>query len=62
LNKEELPQQRKEPIIVSLYKKGDKIVIIEGYHCYQPHTKFYPVLLSRLTLYRYTLNYEVFYC
>jgi hypothetical protein len=23
------------------------VVIIEGYHCYQLHTKFYPVFLSQ---------------
>jgi hypothetical protein len=41
-NKKELPEQWKESIILRMHKKGDKIVIIEDYHCYQPHTKFYP--------------------
>jgi len=27
------------------------VVIIEGYRCYQLHTKFYLVLVSRLTPY-----------
>jgi hypothetical protein len=41
-NKEELPHQWKEPVIVPIYKKGDKVVvIIEAYHCYQLHTKCY---------------------
>jgi hypothetical protein len=43
-NKEELPEQWKESIIVPIYKKGDRrtVVIIEEYHCYQLHTKSYP--------------------
>jgi hypothetical protein len=38
-NKKELPQQWKEFIIVPVYKKGDKliVVIIQEYHCYQLH-------------------------
>jgi hypothetical protein len=46
-NEEELPDQWKESIIVKVQKKGDKtdlrVVIIVGYHCYQLHTKFYPI-------------------
>jgi hypothetical protein len=43
-NKEELPNQWKESIIVPVNKKGDKtVVIIGGYHCYQLHTKFDPI-------------------
>jgi hypothetical protein len=38
-NNEEFPQQWKDSIIV--------LVIIKGYHCYQLHTKFYSVFLSR---------------
>jgi hypothetical protein len=35
-NKEELPDQWKESIIVPIHKKGTKtdFVIIVGYHCY----------------------------
>jgi hypothetical protein len=43
-NKEELPQQWKESIIVPIYKKGDRLtmIIIEESPSYQPLTKFYP--------------------
>jgi hypothetical protein len=52
-NKEELPQQWKESIVVPIHKKGDKtnLVIIEVFHCCQLYTKFYQSLLSRLTPY-----------
>jgi hypothetical protein len=42
-NKEELPHQRKESIIVPIYKKGDKTDcnIIEESPCYYLPTKFY---------------------
>jgi hypothetical protein len=41
-NKEQLPQLWKESITVPIYKKDDKtVVIIEGHHCYQPHTQSY---------------------
>jgi hypothetical protein len=44
-NKEKLPDQWKESIIVPVHKKGDTTdcSIIVGYHCYQLHTKFYPI-------------------
>jgi hypothetical protein len=42
LNKEELPEEWKESIIVPNYKKCDKTIIIEAYHICQIHTKFYP--------------------
>jgi len=42
LSKEELPEEWKELIIVPIYKKGDKTIIIEAYHFCQIHTKFYP--------------------
>jgi len=41
-NKLELPEVWKESIIVPIYKKGDKTIIIEAYHFCQLHTKFYP--------------------
>jgi hypothetical protein len=47
-NKEELPQQWKEFIIVPTYKEVIKltVVIVEGYQCYQLHTKFHPLFLT----------------
>jgi hypothetical protein len=42
-NKEELPQQWKEYIVVPVYKKGVKtVIIIEESPSYQLPTKFYP--------------------
>jgi hypothetical protein len=48
LNKEELPHQWKESIVVPIHKKGDKmtVVIIEAYHCCQLRTKFYQTFFS----------------
>jgi hypothetical protein len=48
-NKEELPDQWKESIIVLVHKKSIKltVVIIVGYHCYQRRTKFYPIFFSQ---------------
>jgi len=48
-NKEELPQQWKESIIIPIYKRVIKltVVIIEDNHCYQLHTEFYPVFFSQ---------------
>ena len=42
-NKEELPEEWKESIIVPFYKKGFKqiVAIIGAYHFRQLHTKFY---------------------
>jgi hypothetical protein len=42
-NKEELPYKWKEHIIVAIYRKVIKltVVIVEEYHCYQLHTKFF---------------------
>jgi hypothetical protein len=42
-NKEELPQQRNESIIVPIHKKGDKTNSndIIGYHCYNLCTQFH---------------------
>jgi hypothetical protein len=49
-NKEELPQQWKESTIVPIYKKGVKTDcgngVVDEYHCYQLHIKFYPIFLS----------------
>jgi hypothetical protein len=46
-NKEELPQQWNLSIIMPAYKIGDKltVVIIEGYHCYKLHIKYYIIFL-----------------
>jgi hypothetical protein len=41
-NKEELPDQWKESIIVPVHKKGDKI-----FHCYVLHTKPYRLFSSQ---------------
>jgi hypothetical protein len=41
-NKEELPQQWKESIILSIHEKGDKTIIIEESPSHQLPTKFYP--------------------
>jgi len=41
-NKEELSEDWKETIIVSIYKKGDKIDCINYRGICQLHTKFYP--------------------
>ena len=38
-NKEDLPEEWNEPIIVPIYKT---VAIIEAYPCYQLHIKFYP--------------------
>jgi hypothetical protein len=48
-NKEELPDQWKESIVVPVHKKGNKlnVIIIVGYHCYQLHTKFYSISFSQ---------------
>ena len=42
LNKEELPEEWKELIIVIDYKMCDKTIIVYAYHFCQLHTKFYP--------------------
>ena len=48
-NKEKLPEEWKEPIIVPIYKKGVKqfVITIEAYHYCQLRTKFYPTSCSR---------------
>jgi hypothetical protein len=48
-NKEELPVQCKESIIVPIHKKGIKltVIILMGYHVYQIHTEFYRISSSQ---------------
>jgi hypothetical protein len=48
-DKEELPDQWKESIIVQFTKRVIKltVIIIVGYHCYQLHTKFYRISSSQ---------------
>jgi hypothetical protein len=48
-NKEELPYQWKESIIVPVSKRAIKltVIIIVGYHCYQLRTKFYRISSSQ---------------
>jgi len=41
-NKEGLPEEWKESIIIPNSNKCDKTIIIEAYHFCQIHTKFYP--------------------
>jgi hypothetical protein len=47
-NKEELPQQWKKSILVPFIRMPTKmtLVIIETYHYYQLHTKFYAISFS----------------
>jgi hypothetical protein len=43
-NKEQLPDQWKESIIVPIHKKRVTkltVIIVVGYHCHQHYTKFY---------------------
>jgi hypothetical protein len=48
-NKEELPDQWKESIIVPSHKKVNKTDCSNFmvYHCYELHTKFYPISISQ---------------
>jgi hypothetical protein len=48
-NKEELPDQWKETIIVPIHKKGDKTGCnnYRGISLFQPHTKFYNISSSQ---------------
>jgi len=47
-NNVELPQQWNEFITAPIYKRMINLAVLvtEGYHCYQPHTLFYPIFLS----------------
>ncbi|PNF16701.1 hypothetical protein B7P43_G05421 [Cryptotermes secundus] len=49
-HKEKSHNQWKESIIVPVHKKGEKIDCsnYRGYHCYQLHTKFYPIVFSQV--------------
>jgi hypothetical protein len=48
-NEEELPDQWKESIMYQFIRIAIKlnVVIIVGYHRYQPHTKCYPSFFSQ---------------
>jgi hypothetical protein len=48
-NKREFPEQWKKYLIVHLYRRVVKMtaLIIQGYHCYQLHTKFCPIFVSQ---------------
>jgi hypothetical protein len=48
-NKEQLPDQWKESIIVPVHKNGDKTDRnnYHGHHCYQLHTEFYRISSSQ---------------
>ena len=47
-NKEQLPEEWKKSIIMLVYKKGDRSVVIkETYHFCQLRTKFYPTSCCR---------------
>jgi hypothetical protein len=51
-NKEELPQQQKESIIIPIYKKGDKTNNYQGISLLSPAYKILSnILLARLTTY-----------
>jgi hypothetical protein len=47
-NKEQLPHQWKESVMVPIHKKVIKVnvVIIEAYHCCQLYTKFYQTFFT----------------
>jgi hypothetical protein len=48
-DREELPDQWKESIVIPIHKKCNKTGcnIILGYHCYQLHTTFYQISISQ---------------
>jgi len=48
-NKEDLPEEWKESVIVPIHKKGDKTECnnYRAYHFYQLHTKFCPTSCSQ---------------
>jgi hypothetical protein len=49
MNKEELPDQWNESIIVPTHNKVTKltVVVVMGYYCYQHHTTFYRISSSQ---------------
>jgi len=48
-NKEKLPQQWKESLLYlfNLSLTELTVLIIEEYHCYELHTKLYPIFFSQ---------------
>jgi hypothetical protein len=45
-NKEELPDQWRDSIILQIHKTGDKtVIIIVAYQCYQLHITFFRISL-----------------
>jgi hypothetical protein len=58
--KKELPYQWKKSFTVPIYEMGEKltVVIIGEYHCYQFHTKFYPISFSQGQVHTHSLTHS----